>query len=273
MRSVHAALVITLLAGVVFAQGQTGGIEFTARVTPTAGRAEPALRLPCFLLRKSFADIHKEADEAEPRPDLEKFVDGLEVSPPLKAWMKRTKTVRLSGEEFARLTTVDDVFDVPEFFDAYIIQNAGDVRFPAPKYTDRDRVKDPAKYERMRQEYREHLRKFARENPHTMVGIEIHLSEFDAGQRWAREEELRWQRVRHRGLQLAQTKYLVAKTETDLEGRATFVNIPAGAYWLTTLENEAAAGDVRLRWDTLVVVQAGRVTRLELSNVNAVPPK
>lgn len=273
MRFVRIALVIAILAGVAFAQGQTGEIEFTTRVTPTVGRSEPALRLPCFLLRKSFAEIRKEAEEAEPRPDLDKFVDALPVTPQLKAWMKRTKTVRLSGEEFSRITTVDDVFDVPEFFDAYIIQNAGDVRFPAPKYTDRDRAKDPAKYERMRQEYRENLRKFARENPHTLVGIEIHLTDFDASQRWAREEDLRRQRVRHRGLQLAQTKYLVARTETDLEGRAAFTSIPAGSYWLTTLENDAAAGDVRLRWDTPVVVQAGRVTRFELSNVNAVPPK
>lgn len=273
MKFAYIALVTAMLAGAAFAQGQTGTIEFTARVTPTVGRSEPALRLPCFLLRKSFAEIRKEADEAEPRPDLDKFVDALEVTPQLKAWMKRTKTVRLSGEEFSRITTVDDVFDVPEFFDAYIILNAGDVRFPTPKYTDRDRAKDPAKYERMRQEYRDHLRKFARENPHTLPGMEIHLTDFDASQRWAREEDLRWQRVRHRGLQLAQMKYLVARTETDLEGSATLVNIPAGEYWLSTLENDAAAGDVRLRWDTPVAVQAGRVTRMELSNVNAVPPK
>lgn len=265
--------VILSLPGLTLAQAQTGGIEFTVRVTPTVGRAEPALQLSCYLLRKSFAEIRKEADEAEPRPDLDDFVDALEGSLQLKAWMKRNKTVRLNGEEFARQATVDDVFEVPEFFDAFITQNAGDLRFPAPKYTDRDRAKNPEKYERMRQEYREQLRKHARDNPHTLVGMEIHLTEVDAGQRWAREEDLRRQRVRHRSLQLAQTKYLAARTETDLEGRAVLVNIPAGEYWLSTLENDAAAGDVRLRWDTPVAVQAGRVTRLELSNVNAVPPK
>ena len=273
MRLVRLAAVIALFAGVAFAQGQTGSIDFIVRVTPTVGRAEPARQLPCYMLRKSFAEIRKEADEAEPRPDLDQFVGALEVSPQLKAWMKRTRMVRLSGENFARQATVDDVFEVPEFFDAFITQNAGDVGFPAPKYTDRDRVKNPEKYERMRQEYREQLRKHVRDNPHKLVGLEIHLTEVDAGQRWAREEELRRQRVRHSGLQLAQTKYLAAWTETDLEGRATLVNIPAGEYWLSTLENDAAAGDVRLRWDTPVAVQAGRVTRLELSNVNAVPPK
>ena len=273
MKLVRVAAVIAILAGVALAQGQTGGIEFAVRVTPTVGRAEPALRLPCYLLRKSFAEIRREADEAELRPDLDQFVDALEGSPQLKAWMKRNKTVRLSGEDFARQATVEDVFEVPEFFDAFITQNAGDVGFPAPKYTDRDRAKDPQKYERMRLEYREQLRKHARDNPHKLVGMEIHLTEVDAGQRWARGEDLRRQRVRHRGLQLAQTKHLAARTETDLEGRATLVNIPAGEYWLSTLENDAAAGDVRLRWDTPVAVQAGRVTRLELSNINAVPPK
>lgn len=271
MRIASLLLLLAALAAGALAQAQTGTIELAARVTPTAGRAEPALRLPVFLLRKSFADIRKETEEAEPKPDLEKFVDALDGSPELKAWMKRTKTVKLSGSEFARQVTVDDVFEVPEFFEALITQNAGDVGFPAPKYTDRDRAKSPEKYERMRREYREQLRKHVKENPHTLVGLEIHLAHVDAGQRWAREESQRRERIRHRALQLAQTKYLAARTETDLEGRATLVNIPAGDYWLSTLENDAASGDVRLRWDTPVSVAAGRVTRIELSNVNGTP--
>ena len=272
MRFAGAILLAALLAGVAPAQTQTGAVEFVARVTPNAGRGEPALQLQFYLLRKSFAEIRKEAEETEPKPDLEKFVDALEVSPELKAWMKRTRIVKLSGEEFARKMTVDDVFEVTEFFEAFIAQNAGDVGFPTAKYTERDRAKNPEKYERLRKEYREQLRKFAQQNPHVLVGIEIHLTNVDPGQRWARMESERRQRVRFRGLQLAQTKYLVAKTETDLEGRATLVNIPAGDYWLSTLESDAAAGDVRLRWDTPVKVTAGQVTRLELSNMNAVSP-
>jgi hypothetical protein len=167
---------------------------------------------------------------------------------------------------------VDDVFEVLEFFEALITQNAGDVGFPAPKYTDRDRVKNPQKYERQRQEYREQLKKFVRDNSHVLAGIEIHLTQADGAQKWARLETDRRQRMRHRGLQLAQTKYLVAKTETDLEGRATFVNIPAGDYWLSTLEAIASASDVRLRWDMPVSVSAGKTARIELTNVNAVSP-
>lgn len=273
MRLLRAAWVVlvVLLGGAAWAQSPTGRVEIVAQVTPSVGRAEPALRLPCYLLRKSFADIRKEAEESEPKPDLEKFADGLDVSPELKAWIKRTKTAKLSGEEFLKLVTVDDLFGVPEFYDAYISENAGDVGFPAPKYTDRDRVKNPEKYERQRKEYRELLRKFARNNPHTMAGIDIHLKDLDPGQHWAQEQSQRRQRVRHRALQFAQTKYLVAKTETDLEGRAALVNIPPGDYWLSSLEAEALASDIRLRWDTPVTVQAGRTTRIELSNLNAVP--
>jgi hypothetical protein len=272
MRFAGVVLLGAFVWGVAPAQAQTGTIELVARVTPSVGRAEPALRLPLFLLRKNFDDICKEAEEAEPKPDLAKFVDELLVSPELKAWMKRTKTVKLSGTDFLRLATVDDIFEVPEFFDALITQNAGDVGFPAPKYTDRDRVKNPQKYERQRLEYREQLKKFVRENSHVLAGIEIHLTQADGSANWARLESNRRQRARHRGLQLAQTKYLVAKTETDLEGRATFINIPAGDYWLSTLESMASAGDVRLRWDTPVSVAAGRASRIELSNVNGVSP-
>lgn len=264
---------LTFAMAVPASAQQAGGIEFATRVAPSAGRSEPARRLPLFLLRKSYADIQKEAEEIELKPNLEKFVDELEVSKELKAWMKRTKTVQLTAGDFNKMATVDDVFDVPEFYEAFITQNAGDVGFPTPKYSDRDRERNPQKYERQREEYRVRLRKFTRENPHTMTGIDVHLASVDPGQRWARLEHDRRNRVRHRGLELAQTKYLVARLETDLEGRGSLRNIPPGDYWLSTLNEEAVAGDARLRWDTPVSVQAGRVTRLELSNVNAVSAK
>jgi hypothetical protein len=248
---------------------QTGGLEFSTRITPTAGRAEPARLHPFYLLRKSHADIQKEAEETEPKPDLEKFVDGLDVSKELKAWMKRTKTVQFTAGDFNKRALVDDVFDVPEFFEAYITQNAGDPLVPSPKYGERDREKNPQRYEKQQQEYRAQLRKFARQNPHTMTGIEVHLSPVDPGQRWTRLDYDRRNRVRFRALELAQTKYLVARIETDIEGRAAVTNVLPGDYWLSTLGEEAVAGDARLRWDAPVKVVAGRVTRVELSNVNA----
>jgi len=62
---------------------------------------------------------------------------------------------------------------------------------------------------------------------------------------------------------------LLAKTETDLEGRGAFANVPAGDYWLSTVEGEATVGDARLRWDVPVPVRPGRVTRATLANMNA----
>lgn len=251
------------------AAAQTGSLEISTRVAPTAGRAEPARRLALHLLRKSYAEIQREAEEAEPRPDLDTFIERLEVSKELKDWMKRTRTVQLTGGDFAKRASAEDVFQVPEFFEAYLAQNAGDVGFPAPRYSDRDREKDPAKYERRRREYREQLRKFTQQNPHTLTGMDVHLAHLDPGPQWARAELDRRNRVRHRGLELAQTKYLVAQAETDLEGRGVFLGIPAGEYWLSSLGEEAVAGDTRLRWDTPVRIVAGRVVRVELSNVNA----
>ena len=40
-----------------------------------------------------------------------------------------------------------------------------------------------------------------------------------------------------------------------------------------SLELTATAGDMRLRWDVRVNVQAGRPSRVELSNVNAMHPE
>jgi len=265
-----ALLGVSLAALAAPAATQTGSIEFTARATPTAGRDEPAVRLRFFLLRKSFADIRKEAEEQEPQVDLQRFVDQLEVSPGLKAWMKRTRTVELSGAEFLRRLTADDLFEVPEFFQAYRTQNAGLPGFPVLKSGETSQENNPQKYEKQQREYHEQLRKYLRANPHTLAGIEIELAQLNPGQRWARVESSRRERVRQLGLTLAQTKYLTAKTETDLEGRATLVRIPPGNYWLSTLEGEAAAGDVRLRWDLPVTVRASRVARIELSNLNAV---
>jgi hypothetical protein len=265
-----------LLAASTSAQqpaAQPGSIEFEARITPTGGRAEPLRKLPVWLLTKSFAELRKEAEKAEPHPDLDKFIDSLEVSPQLKAWMKRTRWVQLSGGEFMQRLHSDDIFEVPEFFAAYLARNAGDttVGFPASRARDADRTRNPQRYEREQKAYRDAIRKFLAAYPHTMEGIEVELAPIDPSQRWARQESERRNRVRHRALEMAETTCMLAKAETDLEGRAGFVNVSPGDYWLSTLESEGAVGDLRLRWDVPVPVRAGRVTRLVLSNVNAVP--
>jgi hypothetical protein len=265
-----------LLASPLFAQepARTGSVEFVALITPTGGRAEAALNAPIHLLRKSWEEIRKEAEQAIPAPDLDAFVDSLNLSPQLKAWMKRTRLPRLEGVEFTHAVSIKDIMEVPEFYEAYITRNAPEtiVNFPKPKFTEADREKNPEKFEKQVQEYREKVRGYAERYPHSRDGLELHLVHINPGPVWQKKEAERNRQVRVRALQLAGSTYLVAKTEPDLRGRGGFVNIPSGTYWLSTLEREAVAGDIRLRWDLPVTVSAGQATRLELTNLNAVQP-
>jgi hypothetical protein len=264
-----------MCAAALAAAAQTGSIDFTTRLTPASGNGEPVRGLSFSLLRKSFQDIQKEADAAVPAPELNPFIDKLEVSKELKDWMKRTHSVQLSGEEFTRNLKVDDIMKVPEFFSAYLNRNAGDrsVDFPKPKFKEKDKQKDPEKYEKLRQQYLDSIRKYLTSNPQTADGIELDLAEIDPRAKWEKLNGDRLPEIRHRTMHLAETKYLVARGETDLEGHAVLRGIPPGDYWLSTLEVEAAVGDVRVRWDMPVRVSAGMVTRLELSGSNAVEPR
>ena len=81
MKMKRMATILALVPLAVFstAAQQSGSLEFSTRVTPSAGRAEPARGMSVFLLRKSFADIQKEAEADEPKPDLAKFVEEMEV--------------------------------------------------------------------------------------------------------------------------------------------------------------------------------------------------
>lgn len=241
--------------------------------TPTGGRPVPAMRLPIFLLKKSFSEIQKEAANEEPPPDMEAFIESLDVSPELRDWMKKKKTVSFAGHGFTKQLSVDDVCNIPEFWEAYLTRNGQDVTvgFPRTKFRETIRGNNPAKYDEERKVFKERVRKFLESYPHTKEGMELHLTNIDPGQRWARKEMDHRTSVHQRGLQLAQTRYLVAKSETDLQGRCGFVRVTPGDFWLTTLEYEAVAGDVRLRWDFPVQVRPNTSAQVELSNVNALP--
>ncbi len=133
------------------AAAQTGTVQFVARVTPSGGEDEPVRTLPFYLLSKSYADIQKEAEAASPVANQDKFIDALDVSKELKAWMKTNHRVSLSGEDFTKMLKADDIMNVPEFFTAYTERMVGDRTegFPTPKYKLDDRAKDPAKYDRL----------------------------------------------------------------------------------------------------------------------------
>ncbi len=253
---------------------QSGSVEFAARVTPTSGQAEPARGITIFLLRKSFADIQKEADAAEPAPDKAAFIDKLEVSPELKAWMKKHDRVDLSGPEFPKQIAPDDVLNVPEFSKAFSDRNSGDrtIRLPVAKYLKTDQKKYPEKYALELNQYHTELRDFIEKHPETLETLDIALDEVrvNPGPKWQHLLMERTARVHRRAMQLAGTTYLAASTDSDLDGRGRFSGLPAGTYWLSTLEVEAISGDAHVRWDFPVNVIAGKTATVQLSNLNSV---
>ena len=252
----------------------TGAIEFMARVMPSGGRPEPVRGLPFYLLRKSLEDIRLEAEKSDPPPDMDRFIDSLEFSPEMKAWMKEHHTVNLQGKNFTSHLTGADIVSIKEFLDAYTTLNGGTHSggFPEPKYKESDKTKNPEKYDRERAQYIEAMRAFVKTNPDSLDGLDAEFAEKNPGLRWTQLEGAQRARAEHRALQLAQSVYLAGETESGPDSRGSFAELAPGTYWLSTLDTPALAGDVRLRWDLAVTVRAGETTRVELSNANAIEP-
>jgi hypothetical protein len=252
----------------------TGNVEFTARMMPSGGRFEPVRGLTFYLLRKSLDDIRLEAEKADPPPDMDRFIDSQESSPELKAWMKKHHTVNLQGTEFTSHLTGDEIVGVKEFLDAYAALNGGTHSggFPEPKYKESDKTKNPEKYEREHAQYVDAMRRFVQANPDSLAGLDALLADKNPGRRWGQIVGEQRERAERRALQLAQSVYLAGETESGFDGRGSFAALAPGAYWLTTLDTPALAGDVRLRWNLPVTVHAGERALVDLSNANAIEP-
>jgi hypothetical protein len=274
--SIHAAAL--LFASLCFvlparlAAQSLGSVEFEARVAPSGGQAEPVRQLSFYLLRKSFEDIRAEALQSAPAPDLNQFIDGLEFTPELKAWMKKHHTAQLSGEEFTKSLTADDIVDTSELFKAYMSHNEAyrGLGFPEPKFRDKDRKKNPEKYQAQKVQYDAAIRKFIAASPDTVKGMDLELVNLNPSAKWIALENKHAKMVDANAMQLAQERYVAARTETDLEGRGSFSNIAPGNYWIGMFGAEAISGDVRQHWDLRVTVREGETARVELSNFNAV---
>ena len=252
----------------------SGSIEFQARIQPSGGRPEPVRSLPFYLLRKSVADLRSEAEQAEQPADLEEFIESLGVSAELKTWMRKYQTVSLAGTEFIKRLTSDDITGVAEFLEAYMKHNSAylNAGVPAPKFKESDRLRNPEKYTRERDQYLQSLRRYIAAHPETLRGIDAQLGDSNPSQRWAQRQAEQQARIERRVLTLAQTAYLAARADSDLEGRGAVRGLAPGAYWLATLDTPAMAGDVRLHWDVPVRIAPGETARIALSNVNAVEP-
>jgi len=253
------------------AQTASGSLEFVARITPTAARPEPVRQFTFYILTKSYTAIVQEVEEKDPPPARDAFIDSLKVSPELRAWLKGHDTLDLTLPELDKLLTPDDLIKVPEFLKAYQQSNSGGVTsgLPRPKYREADRTEHPEKYEKLRQEYLNALMKFIRTHPETVSGVELELDAVNPQKKWAALLSERRKKVEHTAPDLAQIKFLAAKADTDLEGHGSLSGLAPGDYWISSLNLEAEAGDIRVHWDVPITIEAGQTTRVELSNLNS----
>lgn len=270
--SLFSALCAFFFAGAAQAQSTTGTVEFLARVTPTAARPEPVRDFTFYILTKSYVEIVKEMEEKDPIPARNEFIDTLKVSPELKAWLKDHEILDLTMPDVDKAITPDDVMKVPEFKAAYERSNSGGVTdgFPKPKYTEAEKVEHPDKYEKHKQEYTAALKKFVQTHPGTISGVELELDAVNPEKKWLVLENQQHKRIQRTAPDTAQTKFLIAKADTDLDGHASISGLAPGKYWISTLNLDAASGDMRLRWDVPIVIQAGQTTRVELTNLNSI---
>src|SRR5882757_3570297 len=254
------------------AQSDSGALEIIARITPTGARSEPVRQFTFYILTKSYSDIVKDVEEKDPIPGRDQFTDGLKVSPELRKWLKDHDTLDLTEPGLDKLLTPDDVLNVPEFLLAYQRTNSGGVTngLPKPKYTDADKTEHPEKYEKLKQDYLASLKKFLRSRPETMSGVELELDAVNPQRKWAALQNDRRKRVQRVAPDVAQLNFLAAKADTDLEGRASLSGVAPGDYWISSLNLDADAGDMRVRWDVPVKIERGKTIRIELSNLNSI---
>ncbi len=252
--------------------GAPGSLDFTAYVRPSEGQAEPVRQMAFYLLSRSLSDIRKEIENTDGLVDLGHFVDQLSVSAELKDWMKRHHRVDLAGNDFIKELTAADVVDVPEFLGAYSEQNGAALHavIPEPKYGKGEAQKNSEKYKLQREQYRQALRRYIQANLDSLEGIDAELRELNPYTRWIHVQGEQQRRIEQRVMQLAQTRYLVATTVTNLSGHAAFDNLAPGQYWISNLDASALAGDLRLRWDVAVAVAPAQTAHIELSNLNAI---
>src|SRR5499425_1617789 len=210
------------LSGRGTAQSANGILDFTARVTPTAAKPEPVRDFTFYVLTKSYNEIVKEIDERDGPPARERFIEGLKISPELRVWLEKHDVIDITLPGVDKLFTPDDVLHVPEFLLAYQRSNSGGVTdgIPVPKYREADKTENPARYEKQHQEYLSALKRFVMARPETMAGMELELDGVNPARKWAEVQNTHRRRVLQMAPAEAQTKYLAAKVDTDLEGHA-----------------------------------------------------
>ncbi len=268
--SLSAALLVLALSS--HAQNSTGSLDLTARITPTGARPEPVRQFTFYVLSKSYADITAEVDRQDKLPTRDEFISGLKVSPQLKTWLKNHDVMDLTQLDVDKLVTSEDIISIPEFLTAYQRSNSGGVTvgLPSPKFRESDKEANPEKYEKQRQDYMIAMKKFMDAHPGTISGMELELGAVNPKLAWDKLQYDHKNRVAQRAPEIAQSKFLVGKADTDLDGRALINGLAPGNYWISSLGMDAAEGDRHLRWDVPTSVQASQTTRVNLTNFNAI---
>jgi hypothetical protein len=262
---------LLLLAAALLAQAGTGSLALSAHIAPTGAAPEPVRQFTFYVLTKSYDEILKEVEGQDALPNREHFIEKWPCSPELKKWMKDHDTINLSSPDIEQMLTPDDIMKVPEFLDAYERFNSGGVAkgLPLSKYKDSDKQNNPARYQKLHDEYLAETRRYIEANPATIQGIELKLETVDPQPTWNKMQSDHHRKIARLAPDTAQLKYLAGKAETDLDGRASINGLPAGTYWVSSLGLDASSGDRHLIWDVPAKVVGGQTTRLELSNLNA----
>ncbi len=268
--SISAALLLLALSS--HAQNSTGSLDLTARITPTGARPEPVRQFTFYVLSKSYADITAEVDKQDKLPTRDEFISGLKVSSQLKTWLKNHDVMDLTQLDVDKLVTSEDIISIPEFLTAYQRSNSGGVTvgLPSPKFRESDKEANPEKYEKQRQDYMIAMKKFMDAHPGTISGMELELGAVNPKLAWDKLLYDHKIRVAQLAPEIAQSKFLVGKADTDLDGRALINGLAPGNYWISSLGMDAAEGDRHLRWDVPTSIQASQTTRVNLSNFNAI---
>src|SRR5712672_2001504 len=210
MRKLHifVGLLCLATASRLHAQTETGALEFTAKVTPTAAKPEPVRDFTFYVLRKSYDDIVKDIDLRDGPPSRDKFIDELKISPEMREWLHKHDVMDITLPGFDKLVTPEDVLHVPEFLLAYQRSNSGGVTngIPKPKFRELDKQDNPARYEKQKLEYLSTLKKFIQAHPETVAGMELELDGVNPARKWAAAQNLHRRRVQQLAPAEAQTK-------------------------------------------------------------------
>ncbi len=241
---------------------------------PTGGRGEPVRQFTFYVLTMSYADIVKEVESEDVLPSREQFIDQLKISAQLREWLNAHDVMDLTQLDLDKLVTPDDIISVPEFLAAYQRSNSGGVTtgLPTPKFHEADRETSPDKYNKQKADYLAAMKKFIQAHPSTVNGMELELGAVSPHLKWDKLLADHKLKVQQQAPDIAQSKYLAVKVETDLDGRALANGLNPGNYWVSSLGMDAASGDRRFIWDVATKIEAGKTTQLVLTNVNGSKP-